>query len=109
MVWSSSIDLCRSIYQLTDTFPSNERWRLTDQLRRSAISVSSNIAEGAARGQAGDFSRFLRIAVGSLAEIQSQLELANRLDLADRNKELEHEIEILRRRLLSLLRRVTAQ
>jgi four helix bundle protein len=109
IVWNSSIDLCVSIYQLTDTFPSTERWRLANQLRRAAISVSSNIAEGAARGQAGDFSRFLRFALGSLAEIQSQLELAARLGLAGEGLNLDQDIEVLRRRLLRLLRKVTAQ
>ena len=79
IAWKKAIDLVELIYRLTDKFPFSERTRLSDQLRRAAISVPSNIAEGQARYSPRDFARFLRTARASLAEIETQLITAARL------------------------------
>lgn len=78
-VWQEARLLVREIYVLTRLFPSDERFGLTSQIRRSAISVPSNIAEGYGRGSKNDYSRFLRIARGSLFEIETQLVLGHDL------------------------------
>jgi four helix bundle protein len=82
-VWSKSIELSVSIYQLTRSFPVEERFGLASQLRRASVSVPSNLAEGAGRGSRGEFLRFIAIARGSLAELQTQLEIARRCGLCD--------------------------
>ncbi len=78
-VWQKSIQFTRQIYQATSGFPTSECYGLTSQLRRAAVSIPSNIAEGQARGQVGDFIRFLNMAKGSLAEVDTQLEIAKEL------------------------------
>ena len=77
-VWKSAMTLAEKIYDLTASFPDSERYGLTSQLRRAAVSVPSNIAEGAARGSNADFIRFLYIARGSLSEVETQCQLAKR-------------------------------
>jgi four helix bundle protein len=72
-----------SVYGLTKTFPSDERFGLTAQLRRASVSVASNIAEGRGRGTDGEFRQFLCIAQGSTYEVQTQLLLAKRLKIGD--------------------------
>jgi four helix bundle protein len=76
-VWSEGVELARAIYKLTATFPFEEKFGLTAQLRRAAVSVPSNIAEGSVRHSRRDFCRFLEISLGSLAEIETQLEIAD--------------------------------
>jgi four helix bundle protein len=73
--WSEAMLLAQRVYALTAKLPSDERFGLVQQLRRSAISVPSNIAEGHARGATRDFGRFIAISRGSLAEIETQIEL----------------------------------
>ena len=75
--------LVRRIYQLSAKFPDDERFGLTAQMRRCAVSVPSNIAEGAARGSAKEFMRFLMVARGSLSELDTQLRIAHDLGFAD--------------------------
>lgn len=82
-VWQLGMELAVSIYKCTEQFPSDERFGLTNQLRRAAVSVPSNIAEGNARNSTADYLRFLRLSRGSLAEIDTQLLLARRLDYLD--------------------------
>lgn len=74
--WQESRELVKSVYELTAAFPSDERFGLTQQLRRAAVSVPSNIAEGYGRGTTKDYLRFLFTARGSLLEIQTQIILA---------------------------------
>ena len=75
-VWQKSRELAKAIYQITKDFPPDERFGLTSQIRRAAISVSSNIAEGCSRHQPKDKSRFTEIAYGSLLEVLNQLILS---------------------------------
>ena len=78
-VWQKSMDLAVEIYQLVKNLPKEETYGLGDQMRRAAVSIPSNIAEGHGRGADIDFSRFLSIAQGSKSELETQLELCNRL------------------------------
>ena len=71
-VWQKGMRLAKAIYQLTNSFPSEERFGLTNQMRRAAVSIPSNIAEGHARLSTADFQRFLAIALGSVAELETQ-------------------------------------
>lgn len=75
-VWEKSVSLAKQIYAVTKRFPKDELYGLTSQIRRSAISVSSNIAEGCGRNSYGEFIQFLGIASGSLAELHTQLLIA---------------------------------
>jgi len=80
-VWAKSIDLVEQIYRASRVFPADERFGLTSQVRRAAVSVPSNIAEGAARTTTGEFLQGLSVASGSLAEMETQVIIANRLDM----------------------------
>jgi four helix bundle protein len=71
-VWQRAVDLAAFIYDVTGKFPSDERFGITSQMRRAAVSVSSNIAEGSSRSSRQDFARFVELAVGSLYELVSQ-------------------------------------
>ncbi|MDT0645923.1 four helix bundle protein [Zunongwangia sp. F260] len=102
-VYKTSIDLVVYIYQFSRDFPDAEKFGLTSQIRRAAVSIPSNIAEGAARGSKKDFSRFLYIALGSLAEVETQLEIAERLDFIMKNSEVEEKIIYIRRMILKLI------
>ncbi|MDP2116767.1 MAG: four helix bundle protein [Brevundimonas sp.] len=81
-VWRKALDWAETVYKLTAGWPREERFGLVSQVRRSAISVASNIAEGAARRTTGEFVQFVGIAQGSLAEAETQLLLAQRLGYA---------------------------
>ncbi len=78
-VWRKALDWAEAIYRATSRWPRDERFGLISQVRRSALSVASNIAEGAARRTTGEFLQFVGIAQGSLAEAETQLLLAQRL------------------------------
>ncbi len=78
-VWQKAIDFVTLIYGLTEKFPAKEIYGLVSQLRRAAVSVPSNIAEGSAKRSSIDFTRFINIARGSVAEIETQLIIAERL------------------------------
>lgn len=78
LVWQKAIHLVDEIYTITENFPAKENFGLISQIRRSAVSIPSNIAEGQGRNAQKDFLRFLNIAVGSLAELDTQIEIALR-------------------------------
>lgn len=80
-IWNKAIDFSVNVYKATSNFPADERFGLTSQLRRAAISIPSNIAEGAGRNSNKEFCNFLGIANGSSYEVQTQLVIANKLGL----------------------------
>jgi four helix bundle protein len=82
-VWKSSIDLVEDIYRMTDQFPKTELYGLVSQMRRAAISVPSNISEGAARESGREFGYFLNVAMGSASELETQLIISERLGYAE--------------------------
>lgn len=86
VVWQKAMDLCFSIYAITKKFPQEEKYGLCSQMQRSAVSIPSNIAEGRCRGTRKDFLQFLRIAYGSGAELETQLEIAYRLNLIEKGE-----------------------
>ena len=100
VVWKNAISLVTAIYVASQEFPSSECYGLTSQIRRAAVSVPSNIAEGAARGSKKEFTRFLRIALGSLSEIETQLLIAANLTYLNDTEELDAEITQIRKMLL---------
>ena len=79
LIWQKSIKLVTRIYEVTRSFPKEEAFGLTSQMRRCSVSIPSNIAEGHGRNSTGDYLRFLQIATGSLCELQTQLVIANNL------------------------------
>jgi len=106
LVWQRGMELAELVYSVTAKFPADEKWGLVNQLRRAAVSVPSNIAEGHGRQSRVDYLRFLRVARGSLAEVETQAELAGRLGfLADPGPvvALAHETAIM---LQSLIRKL---
>jgi four helix bundle protein len=84
VVWQKAMDLVAAVYKLTGAFPKEELYGLTSQMRRAAVSIPSNIAEGHALKQTQAYSRHLAIASGSLAELQTQIEIAGRLGYLNR-------------------------
>ncbi len=102
-VWKKSMELSVDIYNITQSFPSTELYGLTSQLRRAAVSVASNIAEGSGRSSTKEFLQFLNIANGSLAEIETQLELAYRLNYIQ-SIEIQPNINHIRSMIFGLIR-----
>ena len=82
-IWQKSVDLAVSIYDVTKNFPREELYGLTSQLRRCAVSIPSNIAEGAGRNTKKDFNNFLGISNGSSCELETQLIIAHRINFID--------------------------
>ncbi len=80
-VWHKAIEFADQIYVLTRSFPENERFGLTNQMRRAAVSISSNIAEGSSRSSKSDFARFVQMAAGSVFEVVSQATICHRRGL----------------------------
>jgi four helix bundle protein len=102
-VYQESLDMVLSLYQLTATFPNDEKFGLTSQIRRAGISIPSNIAEGAARQSNKEFIRFLYISLGSAAEIETQLEIARRLGLIKNDINVTEKIIYIKRMLIKLI------
>jgi len=98
IVWQKSMDFVTEIYKASKQFPKDENYGLTSQIRRSAVSIPSNISEGYGREGLNDYLRFLNIAMASLFELQTQLEIAYNLEYIHKEKfdnlyELSREIE----------------
>ena len=107
-VWKKSVSLVTSIYEVTKTFPKDEVYGLTNQIRRSSVSIPSNIAEGSARQGDKEFAHFLYISLGSLSELETQLIIANNLNylsLKDYDSVITS-LEEIRRMLLGLIKYV---
>ncbi len=92
LVWQRAIGMVKDVYRLTSGFPASEAYGLTSQMRRSAVSVPSNIAEGAARNTDKEFLHFLSLARGSLSELETQLVIAKEIGFAPEAAELETHI-----------------
>ena len=104
VVWQKSMELVHEIYQTTATFPKNEEYGLSSQMRRAAVSVPSNLAEGAARKGNKEFKQFLNIAQGSLSELDTQVELAQMLGyvVSERHRELMSKMTEISKMLFGL-------
>ena len=85
-IWKRDVELVKNIYQVTKDFPKSETYALVDQIRRAAISIPSNIAEGHTRQHKKEFKQFLFIALGSLAEFETQLIIAEKLGYLEKEK-----------------------
>ena len=107
-VWKQAMRLAKRIYQVTQKFPTDERFGLTNELRRAAVSVPSNIAEGHARFGAGGFSRFSSISMGSVAEIETQILLSQDLGYVKEELTLEllAELDIIGKMLRGLAKSI---
>ncbi len=101
-VWKESMRLAKEVYVLTERFPKEEMYGLTSQMRRSAVSIPSNIAEGAGRNSNKEFVQFLYISLGSLAELETQILLSKDFGLLQGDV-VEKSIERIRRMLLGLI------
>ncbi len=102
-IWQRSMDLVEKIYTKTKTFPQVEIYGLTSQIRRSAVSIPTNIAEGAARQTNKEFIQFLYVALGSLSETETLFMIAERLGFV-KDETIMNDIEIIRRQLLNFLK-----
>jgi len=80
-IWTRGIELVKEIYKLTSKFPSTEKFGLISQMQRASVSIPSNIAEGCSRNSDVEFKRFLEIAIGSSFELETQIIIANELNL----------------------------
>jgi four helix bundle protein len=98
-VWKNSIHLVTLIYRATESFPKSEVYGITNQIRRSVVSIPSNISEGAARTSLKEFTHFLSIALGSIAELETQLIISKNLDYLN-----ESQFENLLSKLVSIRR-----
>ena len=95
-IWIQSIDLATDVYDVTNQFPETERYGLTSQIRRSVVSISSNIAEGAGRQSEKEFSHFLNIAKGSCYELETQLLISKKLGFITEDEFTRIETELIR-------------
>ena len=107
-IWKRGIELVERIYKITGTFPKEELYGLTAQLRRAAVSYPSNIAEGAARPSKKEYIQYLYISLASLSEIETQLIISKRLNYLKKD-DLFEEIDALRKMTLSLIRYLKQQ
>jgi four helix bundle protein len=107
-VWQQAMSLAESIYRLTASFPDHERAGLADDLQRSAVSIPANIAEGAARSSSGDLGHYLGVALGAVATLETQLELAKRLDFVVDTDEETELLENVRKQLIVYRRSLRA-
>ena len=104
--WQESMDLVVTIYKVTSKFPDEEKFGLITQLRRASVSVPSNIAEGSARKSNKEYIQFLYLALGSLAELDTQLEIAYKLEFIDSFTEIEVKTKYIRNLIIGLINKL---
>jgi four helix bundle protein len=107
-IWQKGISIVKHIYRLTEKFPQKELYCLTTQMRRSSISIPSNIAEGFRRRYQKEYSRFLHISLGSCAELETQIEIAGQVGYIQENekKMLFEDMDHLARMIMSLVKKL---
>ena len=103
-VWKNAMNLAENVYAATKDFPLEERYGLTSQIRRCAVSIPSNIAEGFMRKNTKEYVQFLHIALGSLGELDTQVELSMRIGFIKEEQNLNENITIIRKQLYGLLK-----
>ena len=103
-VWRKSIDFVTILYKTTSGFPNNESYGIVSQLRRAGVSISANIAEGAARSGKREFIHFLSISLGSLSEVETLLIISERCGYinSDQSEEIDNQLSEIRRMLIGL-------
>jgi four helix bundle protein len=108
IVWQRSIELVKIVYELTHRFPKHETYALSDQLRRSVVSIPSNIAEGQKRQHPGEFRQFLYMAMGSAAEVNTQVIIAHELAYINQAElqNVENLIDEIEKMAYALLKRL---
>ena len=111
IIWKEAMGLAKAVYQASASFPANEKYGLTSQINRSAVSVPSNIAEGAGRGSDKEFNQFLNIALGSAFELETQLLLAQAFGFIneDRLNELLAQLRKIQRMIDGFKKKITKQ
>ena len=105
IVWQKSMQFSKQVYRLVEQFPATEKYALSDQVRRAAVSVSSNIAEGCGRASKRDYAHFLSIARGSLYETMTQLEMAKEFGYLESIDETEILAAEISRMLTTLMKK----
>ena len=106
--WKEAMSLVKQVYEFTAKFPSSEAFGLTTQMRRAAVSIPSNLAEGAARTGAKEFAQFLNVAKGSLSELETQILIAKDLGYAGDSEDLLNQAEKVSRLHAGLHKKVIA-
>jgi four helix bundle protein len=101
-VWQKAIDFVTEIYKLTEEFPKEEIYGLVSQMRRAAVSIPSNIAEGAARASKAEFRKFLAIAQGSISELETQIIISGKLGFCSNHESLLSELDEISRMIVGL-------
>jgi four helix bundle protein len=105
-IWKASLKLASDIGLKCNNFPDYEKWGISSQIRRSAVSIPSNIAEGSARDSDKDFHRFLRIALGSAYELETQLLISVELQYMDSNDEVFERLNKIQKQLFNFMKRI---
>ena len=109
LIWQKSMNLVKEVYSLTETFPENEKCGLTQQIRRSAMSIPSNIAEGCGRGSDKQLVQFLGIALGSCYELETQIILAgNVITLLDQNSKILDELIEVQKMIHGFIKKINS-
>ncbi len=108
IVWQKSIEFVLNIYKITKLFPHEELYGITSQIRRASVSISSNIAEGAARKGKKEFIQFLYISLGSVSELETQIIIAHGLEYIDSETEnlFQMELKAIRNMILGLIKQL---
>jgi four helix bundle protein len=109
VVWNKAMQLAELVYRETAAFPASEQFGLTNQVRRAAVSVPSNIAEGAGRNTSRELFQFLGVATASLAELRTQIELARRLGFLRADTRLESDAEVVSKLLTTLRKSIRSR
>ena len=107
-IWQEGINLARKIYEVTEVFPANEKFGIVSQMNRAAVSIPSNLAEGAGRKSEKDFANFLSIAIGSIFELHTQIVICEQIGFIDEatTKKLEEQTFSLQQQIVAFKQRI---